>query len=157
VQAFLNKEMSAMAGIVVGIDGSHHSTRALDWAIKEAALRQTPLTVLSVHQVIRGWTGPYAGPYPHDQELVQQTKAAAQEATDKALAALEGARPEVNVVAVNGIPAEALLAASADADMIVVGSRGAGGFERLTMGSVGDQVARHAHCPVVIVPHAKKG
>jgi nucleotide-binding universal stress UspA family protein len=148
--------MSAMAGIVVGIDGSHHSTRALDWAIKEAALRQAPLTVLSVHQVIRGWTGPYAGPYPHDAELVEKTKAAAQEETDKALAALDGPRPEVTVVAVNGVPAEALLSASADADMIVVGSRGAGGFERLTMGSVGDQVARHAHCPVVIVPHGKK-
>jgi nucleotide-binding universal stress UspA family protein len=125
--------------------------------MKEAALRHTPLTVLSVHQVIRGWTGPYAGPYPHDQELIEKTKAAAQEETDKALAAVGGDRPEVNVVAVNGIPAEALLAAAADADMIVVGARGAGGFERLTMGSVGDQVARHARCPVVIVPHDKKG
>ena len=123
--------------------------------MKEAALRHTPLTVLSVHQVIRGWTGPYAGPYPHDQELIDKTKAAAQEETDKALAALGDASPEVNVVAVNGIPAEALLAASADADMIVVGARGAGGFERLTMGSVGDQVARHARCPVVIVPHER--
>ena len=146
-----------MAGIVVGIDGSHHSERALKWAMNEAALRHTPLTVLSVHQVIRGWTGPDAGPYPGDAELVDETRKAAQEATDKALAALEGARPEVVVRAVTGVPAETLVAESADADLLVVGSRGAGGFERLTMGSVGDQVARHARCPVVIIPHQKKG
>ena len=53
-----------MAGIIVGIDGSHHSERALKWAVNEAVLRQTPLTVLSVRQVIRGWAGPDAGPYP---------------------------------------------------------------------------------------------
>lgn len=145
-----------MGGIVVGIDGSHHSQRALDWAMNEAALRHTPLTVLSVHQVIRGWTGTDAGPYPGDAELVEETRAAAQKATDKALAAISGARPEVVVKAVTGVPAETLVAAAAGADMIVVGSRGAGGFERLTMGSVGDQVARHARCPVVIVPHEKK-
>jgi nucleotide-binding universal stress UspA family protein len=145
-----------MAGIVVGIDGSHHSERALDWALKEAALRHTPLTVLSVHQVIHGWTG-HAAPMLQDAPLVEQTRVAAQEATDKALAALAGPHPEsVTVVAVSGLPAEALLEAAADADMIVVGSRGAGGFERLAMGSVGDQVARHAHCPVVIVPREKK-
>lgn len=146
-----------MAGIVVGIDGSHHSERALEWAMNEAVLRRAPLTVLSVRQVIRGWTGPSAGPYPGDAELVEKTRAAAQAATDKALAALGGARPEVVVKAVTGVPAESLVAAAADADMIVVGSRGSGGFERLTMGSVGDQVARHARCPVVIIPHDKKG
>jgi nucleotide-binding universal stress UspA family protein len=146
-----------MAGIIVGIDGSHHSERALEWAIKEAALRQTPLTVLSVHQVIRGWAGPDAGPYPGDAELVEQTRTAAQAVTDKVLGTLSGPRPEVIVKAVTGVPAETLVAAAADADMIVVGSRGAGGFERLTIGSVGDQVARHARCPVVIIPHDKKG
>jgi nucleotide-binding universal stress UspA family protein len=146
-----------MAGIVVGIDGSHHSERALEWALNEAALRHTPLTVLSVHQVIRGWTRADAGPYPGDAQLAEETRVAAQAATDKALAALSGPRPEVIVKAVTGVPAETLLAAAADADMIVVGTRGAGGFERLTMGSVGDQVARHARCPVVIIPHEKKG
>jgi nucleotide-binding universal stress UspA family protein len=145
-----------MAGIVVGIDGSHHSERALEWAMNEAVLRHTPLTVLSVHQVIRGWTRPDAGPYPGDSELVEETRAAAQAATDKALASLGGARPEIIVKAVTGVPAETLVAAAADADMIVVGTRGAGGFERLTLGSVGDQVARHARCPVVIIPHEKK-
>jgi len=146
-----------MAGIIVGIDGSHHSERALEWAIKEAALRQTPLTVLSVHQVIRGWAGPDAGPYPGDAELIEQTRTAAQAVTDRVLGTLSGPRPEVIVKAVTGVPAETLVAAAADADMIVVGSRGAGGFERLTIGSVGDQVARHARCPVVIIPHDKKG
>jgi len=146
-----------MAGIVVGIDGSQHSERALEWAMNEAVLRHTPLTVLSVHQVIRGWTRPDAGPYPGDAQLVEQTKAAAQAATDKALATLGGTPPEVTVKAVTGVPAEMLVAAAADADMIVVGSRGSGGFERLMMGSVGDQVARHARCPVVIIPHDTKG
>lgn len=146
-----------MPGIVVGIDGSHHSERALDWAIKEAVLRKTPLTVLSVHPAVAGFTG-HAVDYPQDTEAVKQTRAAAQEATDEAIARLGGTRPDsLTVEAVNGIPAEALLAAAADAEMIVVGSRGSGGFERLTMGSVGDQVARHAHCPVVIIPHERRG
>jgi nucleotide-binding universal stress UspA family protein len=144
-----------MGGIVVGIDGSRHSECALEWAMNEAALRHAPLTVLSVHQVIRGWTGTDPGPYPGDAELVEETRAAARQATDHALAALSGPRPDVVVKAVTGVPAETLLAEAAGADMIVVGSRGTGGFERLTLGSVGDQVARHAHCPVVIVPHEK--
>ncbi len=144
-----------MPGIIVGIDSSHHSERALEWAMKEAALRHQPLKVLAVHPVITGWTG-HGVSYQGDPELVEPTRAAAQEATDKVLAGLSGARPEsVTVEAVSGIPAEILLAAAADADMIVVGSRGSGGFARLVMGSVSDQVARHAPCPVVIVPKAE--
>ena len=70
------------------------------------------------------------------------------------LAGLGGPHPEpVTVRAVDGVPAEALLGAAADADVVVVGARGSGGFARLRMGSVSDQVAHHAHCPVVIVPH----
>jgi nucleotide-binding universal stress UspA family protein len=49
-----------------------------------------------------------------------------------------------------------LLRASEDADMIVLGARGGGGFARLHLGSVSDQVAHHAHCPVVIIPHADR-
>jgi len=143
-----------MAGIVVGIDGSRHSERALEWAMKEAALRQVPLTVLTVYPLVRNILG-HADAFPQDAERLESTRAAAQEATDKALAAMSGDRPQVTVEALSGLPAEVLVKAAADADMIVVGSRGAGGFERLAMGSVGDQVARHAHCPVVIIPQQK--
>lgn len=142
-----------MPGILVGIDGSDHSERALEWAAKEAAMRHAPLTVLSVHQVPAGWAG-HGVAYPEDNELVKNTKAAAQELTDKVLSGL-AARPEaVTVEAVNGIPADVLIRASADADLVVLGARGAGGFASLLVGSVSTQVAHHAHCPVVIVPHA---
>jgi len=145
-----------MPGILVGLDGSHYSERALEWAAKEAAIRNAPLRVLAVHTVPSGWSG-RGVPDPVDNELVVQTKSAAQELTDKVLAGIGSARPSgVTVDAVNGIPADVLLRASEDADMIVLGARGGGGFARLHLGSVSDQVAHHAHCPVVIIPHADR-
>ncbi len=141
-----------MPGIVVGIDGSDHAERALEWAIKEAVLRHQPLRVLTVHPVTRGHFD-RGVPFPEDAPLVEPARAAAQEATDKVLAGLSGPRPEsVTVEAVSGIPAEVLIRATADADLVVLGSRGAGGFARLALGSVSSQVAHHAACPVVIVP-----
>lgn len=145
-----------MPGILVGLDGSHHSERALEWAAKEAAVRHAPLTVLAVHTVPAGWSG-HGVAYPEDDELVGRTKVAAQELTDKVLAGMGSARPDaVTVEAVNGVPADELLRASEDADMIVLGARGGGGFARLLMGSVSNQVAHHAHCPIVIIPHADR-
>jgi nucleotide-binding universal stress UspA family protein len=144
-----------MPGIVVGVDGSRHSQRSLEWAMKEAALRQVPLTVLAVHPVATsGWTR--AGlSYPADQADEQRAQAAAQEETDKAASALGGQRPpSVTVRSVSGTPAEELINAASDADLLVVGSRGSGGFSRLLMGSVSSQVAHHATVPVVIIPAA---
>jgi nucleotide-binding universal stress UspA family protein len=145
-----------MPGIIVGIDGSGHSQRALEWAFKEAALRRVTVTVLTVHQAVRDNLG-FVSSYPGDADLTEQAEAAAKGETEKVLAAQGSARPEsVTISGVNGIPAEELIKAGEDADMIVLGSRGAGGFSRLTMGSVAAQVAQHAPCPVVIVRPAHR-
>jgi nucleotide-binding universal stress UspA family protein len=64
----------------------------------------------------------------------------------------EARPPSVTVKSATGLPAEELISAAAGADMIVVGSRGAGGFKRLLLGSVSTQVTHHAHCPVVVIP-----
>jgi len=145
-----------MPGILVGLDGSNYSERALEWAAKEATIRHAPLRVLAVHAVPIGFSG-HAAPYPEDNEVVVRTKASAQELTDKVLAGIGSARPNgVTVEAVSGIPADVLLQASENADMIVLGARGGGGFARLRLGSVSDQVAHHAHCPVVIIPQADR-
>jgi nucleotide-binding universal stress UspA family protein len=142
-----------MSGIIVGIDGSTHSERALEWAVHEAALRQVPLRVITIfRRAISHWG---AGPvtYPQEHAAAMQARDAAQDATDKALAHAGDVRPKsVTVEAFGGIPAEELVNASKDADMIVVGSRGAGGFARLLVGSVGSQVVHHAHCPIVVIP-----
>jgi nucleotide-binding universal stress UspA family protein len=85
--------------------------------------------------------------------MAEHAHGMAQLEVDKVLGELGDARLEsVTVQSVNGGPARQLLAAARDADMIVVGSRGAGGFARLLMGSVSTQVSHHARCPVVIVP-----
>jgi nucleotide-binding universal stress UspA family protein len=141
-----------MPGVLVGIDGSAHSQPVLEWAAKEAALRQTSLTVLTVYHGVAGfWGGTlrYAG----DDALVEKARQAAQAETDKVLASLGDARPAtVTVKAAEGQPAEIILEEGADADMIVVGSRGGGGFSRLLQGSVSSTVAQHAKVPVMILP-----
>jgi len=141
-----------MAGIIVGVDGSGHSQRALEWAAKEAVLRQVPLTVLTVHEAVRGYYSAVAV-YPDDPARTQDARVAAQAETDKVLAGLDGPRPDsVTVTAVHGFPVDELIKAGQDADMIVLGSRGAGGFTRLLMGSTASQVVQHSQSPVLIVP-----
>jgi nucleotide-binding universal stress UspA family protein len=142
-------EEEEMSGIVVGVDGSAHSMKSLDWALDEAALRNTSVTVLAVAPAaasIWGITGQF-DPAPETQERV---KKAAEEIVKEA-AARHG-QQQVTVHTVSGVPADELIKASEDADLLVVGARGAGGFAKLSMGSVSSQVSRHAHCPVVIVP-----
>jgi nucleotide-binding universal stress UspA family protein len=120
--------------------------------MKEAAMRHAQLTVLSVHQAVKGYDG-RVSILPDDQVLTERAREAAQAETDKLLAALDGPRPaSVTVKAVHGFPVEELISAGEDADLIVLGSRGAGGFNRLMLGSVAGQVVQHAPCPVTIIP-----
>ena len=146
-----------MSGIIVGVDGSGHSQRALALAMREAAIRHVPLTVLTVHEAIRGYYSSMVT-YSDDPDRTEELRTMVQAETDKVLAALDGPHPDsVTVTAVHGFPVEELINAGKDADMIVLGSRGAGGFTRLMMGSVSSQVAQHAHCPVLIVPPEDRG
>lgn len=142
-----------MPGIIVGFDGSDHSRHALEWAIAEAAVRRAPLTVLTVQQAVAGYWG-HPRAYPGSTDLADQARALAQRETDLMLDKVspEDRPGQVTVEAITGLPAETLLHAAAGADLLVVGSRGAGGFRRLLLGSVCVQVTHHAHCPVVVIP-----
>jgi nucleotide-binding universal stress UspA family protein len=142
-----------MPGIVVGVDGSGHSRKALERAANEAVVHHLPLTVLTVHQAVRDVYGS-ASHYTDDASLTDKAREAAQAETDQVLAAL-GSRPaSVTVTAVHGLPADELIKAGEGADMLVLGRRGQGGFARLVMGSVTNQVVQHAQCAVLIVPPA---
>jgi nucleotide-binding universal stress UspA family protein len=136
-----------MPGIVVGVDGSEASRRALAWASQEATLRNAHLTVLTVHENPEGhWTG---NPlyYRESGPAQEKAEAAAEEAVTRG-----GYRGHASVRSIAGLAAEQLIEASRDADLLVVGSRGEGGFARLLMGSVSTQVVHHALCPVVVIP-----
>jgi nucleotide-binding universal stress UspA family protein len=148
-----------MAGIVVGIDGSEHSRRALQWAVREAALRQAALTVLTVNWAVAGSLTGSAVTYPGDQELTRSAHNAARQETLSILSAVDAddRPPAVTVHAMTGLPADELIQASRDAELVVIGSRGAGRLRRLVRGSVSAQVSRHACCPVVVIPAEARG
>ena len=142
-----------MPGIVVGMDGSLHARQALDWAMREAAMRHAPLTVLAVNPAMASpWTGnPLT--VPNDAQTEREVREAALEAVAKSASEVGEPQPaSVTVAAFSGFPAQALIDASKSADLIVIGSRGTGGFTTLRLGSISSQVVHHAVCPVVIVP-----
>jgi nucleotide-binding universal stress UspA family protein len=145
-----------MPGIVVGVDGSPNSERALDWAMKQAAAVRAPLTVIAVHEVPKSYWGGIPVTGPADEPLLDTLRRAAEEMTQRAAGRLGGAGPaSVTVRAVSGFVVKELVDASQDADLVVLGSRGGGGFARLLMGSVSSEVVQHSACPVVIVPHPR--
>jgi len=123
--------------------------------MREAALSHVPLTVLTVHEVMASyWTGnPIT--VPGDVPELEKVRLAAEHAVAQAAERLGGEKPQVTVSAINGFAAKALISASEDSDLIVVGNRGGGGFPRLSLGAVASQVVHHAHCPVVVVPSAE--
>ena len=142
-----------MSGIVVGVDGSDNSRRALGWAIREAVQHHVPLVVMTVEpDPVRPVTGIYWGVRHENSFKPELAQKALQEFVDKVASEIGGTVPEITVSATTGEVAEELVKASHDADMLVVGSRGSGGFTRLLLGSTSSQVTHHAACPVVVVP-----
>jgi nucleotide-binding universal stress UspA family protein len=142
--------------IVVGVDGSEQARRALTWALDEARLRQFVVTAVHAYTIppvlLSPAPGPLAPTVPPDPELVERVQESAERLLERELeeANTEGVDVEGRVV--SGPAAEALLQAGRDADLLVVGTRGLGGFKELLLGSVSNQVTNHAPCPVVVVP-----
>lgn len=142
-----------MAKIVVGVDGSEVSQRALEWAVDEARLRGAE--VVALHAYRSEWI--YYPEYVAVRTIVTPTDLAAEAEAllTKTIENLGDKTDGITILpeAVNDSnPAHALLERSGDADMIVVGSRGLGGFTGLLLGSVSQKVAHHAKVPVVIIP-----
>jgi nucleotide-binding universal stress UspA family protein len=142
-----------MPGIVVGVNGSPHSERALDWAMRQAAAVQVPLTVIAVHEVPKSYWGGIPVVGPADTALLDKVRQAAEEMTQRAASRLgDAATAPVTVKAVNGFVVRELVAASQDADLVVVGAGNHSGFSRLLVGSGTTDVVEHSACPVVVVP-----
>ena len=139
-----------MPVIVVGVDGSPSSDEALAFALDEARLRGCTLRVVSAWAVPAAVYGDGGLAAEVDPSIFEATATATLAA---AAASARGRAPDVHLDlrAECGTPAAAIVEAAADAVMIVVGSRGRGGFARLLLGSVSHQLASHAPCPVVIV------
>jgi nucleotide-binding universal stress UspA family protein len=141
-----------MPGIVVGVDESAHARRALDWAMREAGLRQVALTVITVIPAMASPFTAHPLAVPDADEVVAHARTAVEEAVAKSAGDLAGPNPaSVSVNVFVGFPVQSLIEASHDAELVVVGSRGTGGFATLMLGSVTTQVAHHAACPVVIM------
>ena len=144
--------------IVVGVDSSEGAKAALRFALEEAKFRQARLR--AVHSWQFGHIGAlgieaHAPVVGADLSDVRRTAEAALDATlDEAVPDAEGVAIERRVV--EGGPATVLVDESRNADLLVVGSRGHGGFAGLLLGSVSQQCAHHAACPVVIVRAAEE-
>ena len=146
-----------MRGIIVGVDGSEHSYHALCWAMRQAAVHHAPLTVMTVcPSPARPATMSFWGlpTLPEGGFHAEHARRAVTDAVAKATGELSGTAPEVTVSVATGEVTEELVRASRYADLLVVGSRGTGGFTRLLLGSVSSQVVHHAACPVVVIPAA---
>jgi nucleotide-binding universal stress UspA family protein len=173
-----------VARIVVGVDASPGARRALAWAAAEARLRRAVLEVVHAFQA-RHLAAPFYFPSQHAvpgttedaalepaqlemtatmqdrAEFEEVFRSRAERVLDTLLGEVQEAVGDVEVrrtVIEDRHPAEALVSVSADADLLVVGSRGLGGFTEMLLGSVSHAAVLHAVCPVVVVPsHAGEG
>ena len=139
-----------MAGIVVGVDGSENSLDALRWAAAEAGLRGALLRVVAIFNAPIMSTGyEVVAPDPSDLAAASNTMLDAAVDSIREEGGLEGVHVSTEVV--EGHAGERLIELSHDADMVVVGARGHGGFLGMVLGSVTGHVVNHAACPVVVV------
>jgi nucleotide-binding universal stress UspA family protein len=139
-----------MERIVVGVDGSEASLDALRWALREGRLRGCAV------EVVHAWLAPtlaVRAPLVFDEGFVRQFREDAESLIDDALLRMgpDAAGVAVDRAATEGPAEQVLVAAAADATLLVVGSRGRGGLGELLLGSVSHHCVQHAACPVVVV------
>jgi nucleotide-binding universal stress UspA family protein len=142
-----------MATVVVGVDSSEGARQALVFALEEARLRNATLRAVYAwsFRAVATSAGMFEPPVEFDFAELQKDN---EELLADVVKQVAGEKPEVDIVenVVEGPAAQVLVEESKGADLLVVGSRGHGGFTGLLLGSVSQQVAHHAHCPVAIVP-----
>ena len=139
--------------IVVGVDGSASSTAALAWAVKQAALTGALVDAVIAWEVPANYS--FLVQVPVD---INYAEIAAQVAADAiAEVSAPGEPVKIRSTATEGSPAKVLLDASKGAELLVVGSRGHGGFAEALLGSVSQHCVHHATCPVVVVRHPVTG
>lgn len=137
-----------MRRILVGIDASPNSLRALRWALDEAELRGAAVELVHAFPTAELVAVPAIVTLPDTDEL----RKAAEEVLHEAISEVGGTRDvEVSLVTRAGGAASVLCEVAAGADLMVVGARGLGGFRGLLLGSVTHQVVAHSPCPVVVV------
>lgn len=142
--------------VVVGLDGSRHSDQALDWAARHAIAESRDLVLLHAVAATAATVAWMAEGGVDPTPYLSQAEDAGQAILDTAAAKVAPARPrdKVHTLVVRSDPRTALLEASAQASVVVLGSRGRGPMRSLLLGSVSAAVAGHAECPVVVVrPH----
>ena len=138
--------------IIAAVDGSDSSKAALHWAYDEAAHHGSSLTVVTTWQPPSLPMSPPYGAVP-EKDYESQPRTSALEVLESLVGELEPRTPEVDVRTSieEGSPAKVLIERSKGCDLMVVGSRGRGGFAGMLLGSVSQHLVAHAHCPVVVV------
>jgi nucleotide-binding universal stress UspA family protein len=139
-----------MNRVVVGVDGSEGSRRALRWALDEASLRGATLEVIHAYEPANLAALEGATSSVRAEEIVSGANEAAQALVDDMVQGIDRVETVGRAIQSDS-PAKTLVEHSKDADMLVVSSRGLGSFKSLILGSVSQQCAHYAECPVVII------
>jgi nucleotide-binding universal stress UspA family protein len=137
--------------VVVGVDGSEGARAALLFALEDAARRGVPVQVLAAYRPPESWMDFYVSGEFHSDRAERAAVEQAEAFVADVVRAGPQPAPEVRVQAVMGTAADVLVRESAGADLLVVGSRGHGGFSTMLLGSTSMQCVLHATCPVTVV------
>ena len=145
--------------VVAAVDGSAGSRAALQFAVDDAVRRGVPVEAVVAYSSPEYWTDfNVVGSSETERmraRLRSEAEARVRAVVDDVTRTADGPLPEIGIRAVQGAPADVLIRASHGADLLVVGSRGHGGFSSALLGSTSMQCALHATCPVTVVHSAE--